>query len=99
MTSITLAARRLLALTISCGVALGAMASEIRPIQSEKHEIRVVTLATGLSHPWSLAFLPDGRMLVTERGGRLRLVSKDFKLDPRPVEGTPQVAAVGQGGL
>ena len=97
--SIILAAGRLLALSISCGVALGGMASETNPIQSEKHALRVVTLVTGLSHPWSIAFLPDGRMLVTERGGHLRVVSKDFKLDPRPVEGAPQVAAVGQGGL
>ncbi|HEX6004143.1 MAG TPA: PQQ-dependent sugar dehydrogenase, partial [Burkholderiales bacterium] len=60
---------------------------------------RVVTLVEGLSFPWSLAFLPDGRMLVTERDGRLRIVSKDFKLDPKPVEGVPRVVATGQGGL
>ncbi|MFT3963527.1 PQQ-dependent sugar dehydrogenase [Propionivibrio sp.] len=60
---------------------------------------RVVTVADGLEHPWSLAFLPDGRMLVTERPGRLRLVSADGRLDPRPLAGVPKVAAVGQGGL
>jgi glucose/arabinose dehydrogenase len=43
-------------------------------IQSEKHSFRVVTLLTGLENPWSMAFLPDGRMLVTERAGRMRLV-------------------------
>jgi glucose/arabinose dehydrogenase len=54
--------------------------------------------ATGLEHPWGLAFLPDGRMLVTERPGRLRIVSKDGRLSP-PVAGVPAVATVGQGGL
>jgi aldose sugar dehydrogenase len=97
--SIALAASCLLAIAAACASPLGAIAAEARLIQSEKHAFRIVTLVTGLAHPWSLAFLPDGRMLVTERAGRLRVVAKDFKLDPRPVEGTPQVAAVGQGGL
>jgi aldose sugar dehydrogenase len=66
---------------------------------TQEHRIRVSTLTEGLSHPWSIAFLPDGRMLVTERAGRLRMISKDFKLDPQPVSGVPAVAAVGQGGL
>lgn len=68
-------------------------------IQSEKHAFRVVTLTRGLENPWSMAFLPDGRMLVTERAGRLRIVGRDFKLDPKPVEGLPEVVANGQGGL
>ncbi len=68
-------------------------------IQSEKHAFRVVTLVRGLENPWSIAFLPDGRMLVTEREGRLRIVGKDFKLDLKPVEGVPEVVATGQGGL
>src|SRR5689334_17885158 len=51
-----------------------------------------------LAHPWGLAFLPDGRMLVTERPGRLRIVSRDGKLSA-PLTGVPQVFAVGQGGL
>ncbi|OGA39909.1 MAG: glucose dehydrogenase, partial [Betaproteobacteria bacterium RIFCSPLOWO2_12_FULL_62_13] len=83
---------------LSAAVA-AASAAESRTFRSEKHSFRVVTLITGLDHPWSLAFLPDGRMLVTERPGRLRIVSKDFKLDPKPVEGVPRVAAVGQGGM
>ncbi len=82
-----------------CGAAAQAAGAENRTVQSEKHAFRVVTLVKELDHPWSLAFLPDGRMLVTERSGRLRVVSRDFKLDPRPVEGTPRVAAVGQGGM
>lgn len=60
--------------------------------------IRVETVAEGLEHPWALAFLPDGRMLVTERPGRLRFVAKDGRLSA-PVAGVPAVAAVGQGGL
>ena len=59
---------------------------------------RVVKLVEGLDYPWSLAFLPDGRMLVTERAGRLRVISGKT-LDPNPVAGVPQVAQHGQGGL
>jgi glucose/arabinose dehydrogenase len=55
-------------------------------------------VADGLSHPWGLAFLPDGRMLVTERPGRLRVVSLDGRVSP-PVQGTPEVYAKDQGGL
>ena len=68
-------------------------------INSEKHTFRVVTLLKGLEHPWSVAFLPDGRMLVTERAGRLRLVGQDLRLDPKPIAGLPDVVATGQGGL
>ena len=68
-------------------------------VQSEKHAFRISTLLTGLENPWSVAFLPDGRMLITERAGRLRLVSADFKLDPKPIEGLPEVVSHGQGGL
>jgi glucose/arabinose dehydrogenase len=59
---------------------------------------RTVTVARGLEHPWGMAFLPDGRMLVTERPGRLRIVSADGKVSA-PVSGLPKIAAVGQGGL
>ena len=67
-------------------------------ITSERHTFRVATVAEGLEHPWSLAFLPDGALLVTERPGRLRIV-RDGGLDPRPIGGVPQVVARGQGGL
>ena len=60
--------------------------------------VRVVPMAKGLVNPWSIAFLPNGDMLVTEKPGRLRIV-RNGKLDPEPVAGTPQVLAVGQGGL
>ena len=80
-------------------VTLMATATSAQTIDTEQHRIRVTALTRGLDHPWSLAFLPDGRMLVTERAGRLRVISKDFKLEPQPVGGVPAVAAVGQGGL
>ena len=68
-------------------------------IQSEKHSFQVVTLTKGLENPWSMAFLPGGRMIVTERAGRMRLLDQNFKLDPKPIEGFPEVVARGQGGL
>jgi len=60
--------------------------------------VRAETVARGLEHPWGLAFLPDGRMLVTERPGRVRIVSADGTLSP-PLGGVPAVHARGQGGL
>jgi glucose/arabinose dehydrogenase len=65
---------------------------------AEQHRIRVSVVATGLVHPWSLAFLPDGSMLVTERPGRLRII-RDGKLDPQPVAGVPRVLAIQLAGL
>ena len=56
------------------------------------HTIRVVKIADGLSRPWSLAFLPDGSILVTELTGQLRIV-RDGVLDPRPIAGLPEVVA------
>lgn len=89
--------RRLL--TLMCLVAVVIAPAHAQTVQSEKHAFRVVTLVRGLQNPWSIAFLPDGRMLVTEREGRLRIVHKDFRLDPKPVEGLPEIVASGQGGL
>jgi glucose/arabinose dehydrogenase len=60
--------------------------------------VRLVTVAEGLEHPWGIAFLPDGRALVTERPGRLRIVAKDGKVS-EPLAGVPAVQAVNQGGL
>jgi glucose/arabinose dehydrogenase len=74
-------------------------AAAAQTVRSEEHSFRVVKVVEGLEHPWSVAFLPDGRMLVTERPGRLRVVSKEGKLEPKAVEGLPKVTAVGQGGL
>lgn len=60
--------------------------------------LKAVTVAQGLDHPWALAFLPDGRLLVTERPGRMRLISPQGQLSP-PLTGLPPVLAYGEGGL
>ncbi|HPE01814.1 MAG TPA: PQQ-dependent sugar dehydrogenase [Burkholderiaceae bacterium] len=77
--------------------ALVAHASE--PAKSSGAAPRVVTVTQGLDQPWGLAFLPDGRMLVTERPGRLRVIGADGRLDPVPVAGLPRIDAHNQGGL
>jgi glucose/arabinose dehydrogenase len=66
--------------------------------QTEHGPVKVVEVARGLDTPWSLAFLPDGRMLVTERPGRMRIVSKSGEL-LAPLKNVPKVLAEGQGGL
>jgi aldose sugar dehydrogenase len=76
-------------------VPLCALAQTLR---SEQHSFRLVKVVEGLEQPWSVAFLPDGRMLVTEKAGRLRLVEKNA-LHPKPIEGLPEVTVHGQGGL
>lgn len=73
--------------------------AQVPEVQSEKHAFRATTFASGLENPWSMAFLPDNRMLVTERAGRLRILGPNFKLDPKPIEGLPEIMARGQGGL
>src|SRR3954467_12768670 len=60
----------------------------------EQRGLRAVVVTKGLSHPWSMAFLPDGAILVTERQGRLRIV-RDGRLDPAAVAGTPAVTSLG----
>ena len=65
---------------------------------SSAGNLQVETVAGGLVHPWSLAFLPDGRMLVTERPGRMRIVTRDGQLSP-PFAGVPAVYAQSQAGL
>ena len=72
--------------------------AEARTFPSSAGPLRVVTVARGLSHPWSLAFLPSGRMLVTERPGRMRIVTRNGGVGA-PVRGLPRIAASGQGGL
>ena len=76
-----------------------APAIEAQVIQTREHAVRLVTVAEGLERPWGLAFLPDGKMLVTEKAGRMRVVERGGKLDPQPVDGLPRVDAQGQGGL
>jgi aldose sugar dehydrogenase len=76
-----------------------ALAQQTRaPVPGKVVPVGVEIVAKGLEHPWGLQFLPDGRMLVTERPGRLRIVDKSGKLSP-PIMGVPRVAATGQGGL
>jgi glucose/arabinose dehydrogenase len=76
-----------------------AFAGQTRaPERKSNVAYEVVTVAEGLVNPWALAFLPDGRMLVTEKPGRLRVVTADGKLS-EPVAGLPPVDARGQGGL
>jgi glucose/arabinose dehydrogenase len=66
--------------------------------KTERGRIDVKSIAQGLSHPWAIDFLPDGSMIVTERGGKMRLVSKSGNLG-EPLRGLPDVDAGGQGGL
>ena len=66
---------------------------------AEQHKIKVSIVAGGLANPWSLAWLPNGDMLITERPGRLRLLHKDGTLDPTPISGVPMVKAQRLSGL
>jgi glucose/arabinose dehydrogenase len=77
-------------------VAIARAADAVYP--SSAGNLAVQTVATGLANPWSLAFLPDGRMLVTERAGRMRLVAPNGHLSS-PLANVPKVFAAGQGGL
>ena len=83
-------------LAVLVSTAAGGMAAE--SYRSELYDLRLVTVADRLVHPWGLAFLPDGRMIVTERPGRIRIVARDGRLSP-PLNGAPEVYASGQGGL
>ncbi|MEQ8329822.1 MAG: PQQ-dependent sugar dehydrogenase [Longimicrobiales bacterium] len=85
-------------LAAAAALALAAPVQAQETFRSAAHDYRVVTVADGLVHPWSIAFLPGGDMLVTERPGRLRIV-RDGRLLPDPVPGIPEVHAQGQGGL
>jgi aldose sugar dehydrogenase len=69
-----------------------------QPAQEIRNGYKVVEIAKGLVHPWSMAFLPDGSMLVTERVGRLRLIKNGLLL-PQPIGGVPPVHTGGQAGL
>ena len=67
-------------------------------VETAEERIRLVVVTRELSHPWALAFLPDGRLLITERAGRLRVI-RDGVLDPQPIAGVPAVHAEGVAGL
>ena len=89
-------------LAAACLAAIPALAQTGAPRSPtpspEAGAARAHTVARGLEHPWGLAFLPDGRMLVTERPGRLRVVDRDGRLS-EPLGAVPRVLARGQGGL
>jgi glucose/arabinose dehydrogenase len=91
---------RLIVLLLAAAVAataLGWLAPKLKR-RFYTHGLKVVTVAGGLDAPWAMAFLPDGRMLVTERPGRLRIVEKDGRVGA-PLQGLPPVWAQGEGGL
>ena len=91
--------RQLCSVLVVASVALGgARLSAQGPMRSALHDYRVVTVAEGLVQPWSIAFVPGGDVLITERPGRLRIV-RGGKLLPTPVAGVPAVAYENQGGL
>ena len=84
---------------VLCATTLASCApADAQVVKSQEHSFRIVTVASGLDHPWGLAFLPNGDMLVTERRGRVRLV-RGGTLQREPIAGAPEVAARGQGGL
>jgi len=90
-----------LRLLVLAGAALSpgaAGAAQTNAPPAPATNIKVETVAKGLEHPWGMQFLPDGRLLVTERPGRMRLVTQGGKLS-EPLAGIPEVAAEGQGGL
>ena len=68
------------------------------PMASAEVQYKTETIVEGLDHPWSMAFISNSQMLVTELSGNLRLVT-DGELSPTPIEGVPEVLFAGQGGL
>ena len=85
----------LLLLSVNGAAAQAQRSPQPAPIEGE---LRVTAIAGNLEHPWSIEFLADGRMLVSERPGRLRRVERDARVS-EPLSGVPQVHARGQGGL
>lgn len=82
---------------ICLALTIAPLSVAAQPFSTQAMQLNVDTVAKGLEHPWSIAFLPDGRMLVTERPGRLNLVDSRGKLVR--IAGLPAIAAGGQGGL
>jgi glucose/arabinose dehydrogenase len=87
-----------LACALTFGALSPALAQDTQRFRTDKVEVIVETLARDLQNPWGLAFLPDNRMLVTERAGRLRIVDANGTLSA-PIEGLPRIAVRGQAGL
>ena len=83
---------------LAAALLAGPVAARDLIVRTETGSVKLTEVASGLQNPWSLAFLPDGRMLVTERPGRLRIVGRDGSVSA-PIDGVPEVHARGQGGL
>lgn len=90
--------RFLIAAAALIAVSETSLANQTRAPAAPTSQVTVQTVAEGLDHPWGFEFLPDGRILVTERDGRMRIVSTDGRIS-QPVAGVPEVFAQGQGGL
>jgi len=88
----------LVAAAVMLAVSPVAALAQGRTINTGAGAVRVESVASGLDNPWGLAFLPDGRMLVTEKPGRLRIVSAESRIS-EPLGGIPKVISQGQGGL
>lgn len=95
MTRLTISTASALAAALICAMPAGA---QTETVQTAAGAVAIEELASGLDHPWGMALLPDGRLLVTERAGRLRILGTDHRLS-EPLAGTPEVFAEGQGGL
>ena len=89
---------RFVAVTALLTLTAPFISAEDLSIKTERYTLKVETLASGLSSPWSVALLPDGLTLITEKAGQLRVL-RDGKLLARPVAGLPEVTVRGQGGL
>src|SRR5690606_30098873 len=87
-----------LGLVLGLIVSAGAAHSKSIEVKTGETPVRVITVTDGLANPWGLTFLPDGRMLVTERVGTMRIVSADGKKGPA-LAGLPDIVSRGQGGL
>jgi len=83
---------------LAVAASLAAYPAGAEVVRTERAAFRVTVLAQGLEHPWAVAPLPDGRLIVTERPGRVRLVGADGRLSP-PLPGTPATVANRQGGM
>lgn len=87
-------------LGIICILFIGFSAKAQKPtIEREEGAIKVHTLAEDFDHPWGIVFLPDNRLLITERSGNLRILDTTMENPSEPLQGTPEVFAVGQGGM
>jgi glucose/arabinose dehydrogenase len=86
------------AAALALALPLAALPAAAEVVRTERAAFRITVLASGLEHPWGVAALPDGRLIVTERPGRVRIVGADGRLSP-PLAGTPATVANRQGGM